>query len=882
MATLDQVISQMVAADMPPLPPGHPVADGKWHRYGPKRKAWYRLFEYAARNGKRYISGSFGFFRGADPGTFKVESDFRGIDPAELERIKRSQTKLAEDEEAKRAERASFASNRARGQYEAASTTGESAYLKRKGVEPEPPLRFFADGTLLVPMVRYDVGEEQHKDPDYRGPKRLGGLQKIGPDGTKLYNKGMAKEGCACRLGVAPKDGELVLIAEGAATALSIRQAIGRSRPVYVAFDAGNLSAVAKILRKLYPTSPLLFCADDDAYLEAYVSKRMRDEWGAREEFQTFMSTKVYAAKDGDLTVDAERYTDADGVDVLTGLIRLATPEGETRSRTFVMQNAGRTKAHAAAKEAGIAAVCFPAFSSRKLHTNPDWPKWTDFNDLHAVEGLAAAEKQMAEAIAALEASEKGRLELSKQIAEGTVKVKKNKSKKASASDEGGSSDGGGADRKEFWEKFWELVDRFTWIYPTETAYDHELGDIVGVNPMRLQFGRGYVEMWLESKKRRTVNLEDVVFDPTGKARYPKLNLYRGLAIEPSGEGSCDKLIELLAYLCGDDPNVFEWVLKWLAYPLQHPGAKMHTALVFAGKQRVGKNLFFGVVRDIYGQHGGLITQRELEDKFNLWLSAKLFLIANEVVTRSEMGHHTGFLKHLITENEIWINRKMRDARMEENHVNLVFFSNEIQPLHLDADDGRYVVIRTPPKRDKEFYREVMDEVRAGGAARLHQYLLDIKLGDFDVATEPIDTQAKQDLIEVGMNSAQLFWKDIHDGEIPLPYCPALFQDLFRCYAIWCKRNLEKMPMRSNKFTPAFMTLNGVRRITPRVPAMTRSGTSWFASKDKMVQRRTFVMGEAPAGADPAAQDAWVRESVLKFANAAEIYCRGEEEERAF
>lgn len=880
MATLDQVISQMIAADMPPLPPGHPVPDGRWHRYGPKKKAWYRLFEYAARNGKRYISGSFGCFRGADPGTFKVESDWRGMDPAELERIKRSQAKLAENEEAKRAERSGFASNRARAQYDGASATGESAYLKRKGAEAEPPLKFFADGTLLVPMVRYDVSEEQLKDPDYRGPKRLCGLQKISQDGAKLFNKGMAKEGCACRLGVRPNDGELILIAEGAATALSIRQAIGRSRSVYIAFDAGNISSVAKILRSLYPKSPLLLCADDDAYLEAYVSKRMRDDWGAREDYESFSSNRVYSSKDGDLTVDAARYTDADGVDVLTGLIRLVAPEGETKSRTFVMQNAGRTKAHAAATEAGIAAVCFPVFASRKLHASPDAPKWTDFNDLHAVDGLAAAEKQITDAIAALEAGEQDRLELSKQIAAGAGgKVKKNKSKKA-AGDEGGS-DGGGADRKEFWEKFWELVDRFTWIYPTETAYDHELGDIVGVNPMRLQFGRGYVEMWLESKKRRTVKLEDVVFDPTGKARYPKLNLYRGLAIEPSKEGECTKLIELLAYLCGPDP-VFEWVLKWLAYPLQHPGAKMQTALVFAGKQRVGKNLFFGVVRDIYGQHGGLITQRELEDKFNLWLSAKLFLIANEVVTRSEMGHHTGFLKHLITENEIWINRKMRDARMEENHVNLVFFSNEIQPLHLDADDGRYVVIRTPPKRDKEFYREVMDEVRAGGAAALHQYLLNVKLGDFDAATEPIDTQAKQDLIEVGMNSAQLFWKDIHDEEIPLPYCPALVQDLFRCYATWCKRNLEKMPMRINRFTPAFMTLNGVRRITPRVPLMSRSGASWFASKDKTVQRRTFVMGEPPVGSDQAAQDVWVRESVLKFANAAEFYCRGEEEERAF
>jgi len=149
-------------------------------------------------------------------------------------------------------------------------------------------------------------------------------------------------------------------------------------------------------------------------------------------------------------------------------------------------------------------------------------------------------------------------------------------------------------------------------------------------------------------------------------------------------------------------------------------------------------------------------------------------------------------------------------------------------------------------------------------------------LGDFDVATEPIETQAKRDLIEVGMNSAQLFWKDIHDEEIPLPYCPALAEHVSACYLTWCKRNGEKMPARINRFTPSFMTLNGVRRITPRVPAMSRSENGLHVSPMKVVQRRTFVMGEAPEGMDP---DAWVREGVIKFANAADAYCRGQQEE---
>lgn len=417
------------------------------------------------------------------------------------------------------------------------------------------------------------------------------------------------------------------------------------------------------------------------------------------------------------------------------------------------------------------------------------------------------------------------------------------------------------------------LERRFTLIYPTDTAYDHDLGDIVAISAMRLKFGNPAVQGWLAGGSRRDVDLPDVVFDPTEAAKPPKLNLFRGLAVKPSKEGSCAKLIELLAYLCGDDTNVFEWVLNWLAYPLKHVGAKMQTAIVIAGRQRTGKNLFFRAMREIYGKHAVMITQAELEDRFNLWLSAKLFVIANEVVTRQEMSHKAGYLKHLITEEEIWINRKMKDARVEANHCNLVFFSNESQPVRLDADDGRYVIIRTPPKREKAFYSAVAAEISNGGAAALLAYLLEFDGGKFDEYAEPIETQAKRDLVEISMNSPQLLWRDIHDQEIPIPYCPALVEHLYQVYLFWCRRFGEKMPARINRFIPDFMALNGVRRVQTRVPELRLIEHTWDALPSKRRQRRILLMGEGPPPGDADATQKWIDDGVLEFAQAMEDYC---------
>jgi putative DNA primase/helicase len=102
-------------------------------------------------------------------------------------------------------------------------------------------------------MVRYDWPRES----------ALVGAQVIAPDGEKRFTPGTAKQGSAVRLGLV-EVGAVVLLCEGLATGLTIRMALNNRFAVFVAFDAGNLRPVADMLRALYPTSPILVCADDD------------------------------------------------------------------------------------------------------------------------------------------------------------------------------------------------------------------------------------------------------------------------------------------------------------------------------------------------------------------------------------------------------------------------------------------------------------------------------------------------------------------------------------------------------------------------------------------------------------------------------------------
>ena len=217
---------------------------------GLKGKWWYWLRTFKSDSGSTFIVGRFGSYKSG--ASEKVEIDWRPLADAERLRLaaERAAAKLRAD--AERQAEAEWAAASAADLWRMASKTGESTYLVRKGVTGEA-CRFLPNGDLLVPLLRYDMPREQ----------ALRAVQRIRPDGSKLFTKGFIKNGCSVRLGdVEP--GAVVLVCEGYATGLSLRMALWHQLAVFVALDAGNLQHVVPLVRELYPDNRILICADDD------------------------------------------------------------------------------------------------------------------------------------------------------------------------------------------------------------------------------------------------------------------------------------------------------------------------------------------------------------------------------------------------------------------------------------------------------------------------------------------------------------------------------------------------------------------------------------------------------------------------------------------
>jgi len=120
----------------------------------------------------------------------------------------------------------------------------EHPYLTRKRIGANGARLY--ERSLVIPMR---VGNVVHS------------LQFIGPDGEKRFLTGGRVAGCYFSIGN-PEGAAALCIAEGFATGATIHEATGY--PVAVAFNAGNLGAVAKAMRDKFRDLPLILCGDVD------------------------------------------------------------------------------------------------------------------------------------------------------------------------------------------------------------------------------------------------------------------------------------------------------------------------------------------------------------------------------------------------------------------------------------------------------------------------------------------------------------------------------------------------------------------------------------------------------------------------------------------
>lgn len=226
-------------------------------------------------------------------------------------------------------------------------------------------------------------------------------------------------------------------------------------------------------------------------------------------------------------------------------------------------------------------------------------------------------------------------------------------------------------------------------------------------------------EAWVTSPLRRTV--DGVTFDPSGKQIPGWLNLYEGFAYKPSPNGSWEYLNKVIKNaLCAGNPQLYDYVINWLAYLFQYPDRRAEVALVFKGGQGVGKSTLGNVVAKVIGQHA-LATQssEHITGRFNSHLRDLLFLFADEAVKPWDKQGESK-LKGLITEEKLPIEQKGQDVVQGHNYIHIIMASNDDWVIPAGVEERRFVVsdVSDVYANKKEFWPKLHKELNNGGYER--------------------------------------------------------------------------------------------------------------------------------------------------------------------
>ncbi|NDV11659.1 CHC2 zinc finger domain-containing protein [Crenobacter caeni] len=457
-------------------------------------------------------------------------------------------------------------------------------------------------------------------------------------------------------------------------------------------------------------------------------------------------------------------------------------------------------------------------------------------------------------------------------------------------------------------------MQRYVYLDGSTNVWDAQLREVIPLAAARAAMGSFY-DIWIDSPERRVIPLANVRFSPgedLDEARY--INLYTGIEMKPDCPAPdlprdlwqliamfprCQSIISLAYHLCDGRNEVFEWLLNWLAYPLQHPGAKLDTAILMHGSVHgSGKSMFWEkCVKPIYGKYAITLGQSQLESQYTGSRSGRLFLLFEEVLSSKQRYAMAGTIKHLITGLTQVIEKKFMNAWEEENHGNCVFLSNHIQPLHVEAYDRRFMVIWPTDSADAALYDEVDREVADGGLEQFMAFLLALPLmlttercpqgaeqgerckadcpvcqgrgwakrakpARFDAHTKPPLTMEKERVIRYGLSGWELFLHEWRRGELDgVPFCSCLTDDLYAVYQVWCHWKGEGC-ISENKFSLNVSTYDH--------KLLTKKRARWsLGSIAKNRQSMVFKVGSEPRGE---VEHDWISQEIGRFKAGARSY----------
>lgn len=264
--------------------------------------------------------------------------------------------------------------------------------------------------------------------------------------------------------------------------------------------------------------------------------------------------------------------------------------------------------------------------------------------------------------------------------------------------------------------------------------------------------------------------------DANDRAKIPShiFNTFTGFkaqhtTLDPSVSSAnlIQPMLDHLKLLCGAEADIaYDYLLKWIAFKLQFPRAKIGVGLVMRSLQGAGKNLPFDfisqfVIGEQYYQYVNKIEQ--ITGDFNGLMHGNLLTFLDEIQNYGGAYKSNDFLKSVLTNVKQNFNKKNIESFTSNDYSHYIFATNSKWPVKVTKDDRRHFCIS--PSTEKIGNKEYFDNLgktcfndQCGRA--FYDFLMSIDLSNWNPQKIP-QTQFRNELIQFSQPKVVFFLEDL-------------------------------------------------------------------------------------------------------------------------